>query len=165
MLITFHFWAPAGPPGGETDPAFDLRERWFQAMRNQADLGGYFWKLPEGANERWDIVPDDGQQGQEFEIDALVLVDADLPTKSRGRVEATSMLRVPELTEDIDSSVVDLPVEFTYELPVPGVLYIEDEKLTYTGVTAGTFTGVTRGADGTTAAAHVAGTPVYVALT
>jgi len=165
MLVTFHFWAPQGPPNCETDPAFDLRERWFQAMRHQADLGGYFWKMPEGSNERWDITPDDGQQGQEFEIDALILIDADLPTKTKGRVAATSLNRVPELTSDIGTADSTIPVEFTYELPASGVIYIDDEKITYTGVTDGAFTGVTRGADGTVAATHASGAPVYVALT
>lgn len=158
MLVTFHFWA------GDLDIAFEFRTRFFQALRAQADAGGYYWKMPEGENERWDTKPDTAQQGQEFEIDVLVMVDALLPAKTRGKVEATSLLRVPELAADIDANDTTIPAQFTYELPASGVLYIEDEKITYSSVTGDSFTGVTRGVGGTIAAAHTAGKPVYVAI-
>lgn len=159
MVVTSHFWASS------VDEAFDLRQRWFQALRAQADAGGYYWKLPEGENERWDIVPDTAAQGQEFEIDILVRVDANFPPKSTGTVQAVSLNRVPMLAADIGSTDTTLTVSSAFELPTAGSLFIDDERLTFTGVSGNSFTGLTRGVNGTTAAAHAAGIPVYVAPT
>jgi hypothetical protein len=44
--------------------------------------------------------------------------------------------------------------------PSSGTLIIDSEQITYTGVASGVFTGCTRGANNTTAAAHVAYSPV-----
>ena len=41
---------------------------------------------------------------------------------------------------------------------------VDDEMMTFSGVTDGSFTGVTRGAGGTSAAVHATGAAVYVAL-
>lgn len=48
--------------------------------------------------------------------------------------------------------------------PQGGVLLIGDELIIYTGITATTFTGLTRGAFGTTAATHSSGATVLVQL-
>lgn len=156
MLLTAHFWSP------DDSSAFDLRTRWFQAMRAQANAGGYFWKMPDGPNEHWDIAPDTAQQGQEFEIDFLIRVDADLPKKSTGTVQATSLNRVFELTTPLGPADSTAVLEAAYELPASGVGYVDDEQFSYSGTTANTLTGLVRGLNGTTAAAHASGTPVYV---
>lgn len=53
-----------------------------------------------------------------------------------------------------------LTVSSTSAFESRGILVTESEVITYTGKTSTTFTGCTRGAGGTTAAAHVAGVAV-----
>lgn len=161
MLITGHFWARS------PDAAFDLRQRFFQALRIQADAGGYFWKSPDGENERWDTDPDTAEQGQEFEIDIVIRVDANLPASylTKGTVQSTSMARTATLTTGVNASVNVIPVDATFEQITSGVLHIDDEQMSFTGVTPTGFTGVVRGINGTTAAAHASGVAVYVSPT
>lgn len=161
MLITGHFWAR------NPDVAFDLRTRFFQALRIQADAGGYFWKSADGENERWDTQPDTSEQGQEFELDIVIRIDASLPGSylTKGIVQSTSMARVFDLTASMGAGDVTAGVESTYELPTSGVLHIDNEQISYSGKTATSFTGLVRGINGTTAAAHASGTPVYVSPT
>lgn len=59
------------------------------------------------------------------------------------------------------SSATTINVGSTTGAPVDGVCVIEDEAIAYTGATATTITGCTRGFDGTTAASHAEGVPVY----
>jgi len=54
----------------------------------------------------------------------------------------------------IDAVVTTITVDSTADFPSAGVMNIGSEKISYTGVTATTFTGCTRGALGTTAASH-----------
>ena len=54
----------------------------------------------------------------------------------------------------INDSVTTVTVDSTAEFESDGTITIESENITYTGKTATTFTGCTRGADSTTAAAH-----------
>ncbi len=161
FLMTGHFWAR------DPDAAFDLRERFFQALRIQADAGGYYWKSPDGENERWDVQPDTAQQGQEFEIDVVVRLDVNLPASytTKGTVQSTSLARVAMLTADVGTGDTVVPVDATFEQSSSGVLHIDDEQISYSGTTATSFTGLVRGINGTTAAAHTSGTPVYVSPT
>jgi hypothetical protein len=53
-----------------------------------------------------------------------------------------------------------LTVDSTVGFPTTGTLLIGTEQITYTGKTATTFTGCTRGANGTVAAGYVDNTPV-----
>lgn len=77
------------------------------------------------------------------------------------------------LTAGITNAVTTIPVASTATFPVasvgaPKAFYIENETITYTGTTATSFTGCTRGALGTTAAAHLSGASVegtQIALT
>lgn len=165
MIITAHFWAAASTtdPGGLNN-AFDLRERWYQALFAQAASGGYYWKNAEGENERWDQEPETAEQGQEFEIDIEVCVDANKPKQKTGTVEQTSLNRVFELTAALEIGDAAASVESTFELPGAGVLHIDDEQISYTATTPTRYTGLTRGINGTTAAAHASGTPVYVSI-
>jgi hypothetical protein len=52
------------------------------------------------------------------------------------------------------SSTADITVDDTTGFPASGNIKIETEVISYTGKTATTFTGITRGASSTTAAAH-----------
>lgn len=61
-------------------------------------------------------------------------------------------------------STTPIQVASTAEFLAPGALLIGDELIKYTGVTGTTFTGITRGAFGTTNVAHTAGDAVTEAL-
>lgn len=52
------------------------------------------------------------------------------------------------------NSVTTITVDSTAGFPNSGTLRINNEQITYTGRTATTFTGATRGANGTSAVAH-----------
>ena len=54
----------------------------------------------------------------------------------------------------IDASTATITVSNTDGFPIGGTILIESERIDYTGKTATTFTGCTRGAHGTTAATH-----------
>ena len=61
------------------------------------------------------------------------------------------------LTDVATTVTVDSTVGFSDT----GTIIIEDEEITYSGLTSTTFTGCTRGVNSTTAAAHIDDTPVY----
>ncbi len=76
-----------------------------------------------------------------------VATDSDLFIASNNtETNLTSALGVGETT---------IPVNDTTDFPSVGFITIDGEAMSYTGKTALTFTGVTRGADGTTAATHL----------
>ncbi len=58
------------------------------------------------------------------------------------------------LNGGINNSVTTIPVVSTADLPTSGILLVESEQIKYTGVTATSFTGCTRGFAGTTAVSH-----------
>ena len=64
------------------------------------------------------------------------------------------------LNGGINNSVTTITVVSTTGFPTAGQLRIESEVVTYTGTTTTTFTGCTRGALGTTNAAHSTGVQV-----
>jgi hypothetical protein len=53
-----------------------------------------------------------------------------------------------------------IEVVSTFGFPAGGFITIDNEAISYTGISANNFTGITRGADGTTAASHAAGAEV-----
>ena len=62
------------------------------------------------------------------------------------------------LAEDTTADATELKIAAGGALPDAGVLWIDDEAIEYTGREGQVFSGCTRGARGTTAAAHPAGT-------
>src|SRR5439155_1325160 len=60
----------------------------------------------------------------------------------------------------ITSSDTTITVQSTSNFASAGTIQIDNEYIDYTGKTATAFTGCSRGAHGTTAAAHSTGTPV-----
>ena len=64
------------------------------------------------------------------------------------------------LTGSHNASVTTLTVASTTGFPTEGRLIIESEVVSYTSTTSTTFTGVTRGIEGTTAATHAGSTTV-----
>lgn len=69
------------------------------------------------------------------------------------------------LSSGINESATTIPVLSTTGFPDAGRIRIGNEFITYTGLTATTFTGATRGADGSTAATHASGAIVTEANT
>jgi hypothetical protein len=64
------------------------------------------------------------------------------------------------LTSTIASGATTIPVASTIGFSTTGAIIIENEVITYTGITATSFTGCTRGAYGSTAASHTSGSYV-----
>ena len=63
--------------------------------------------------------------------------------------------------EALDDSETAVDLTSATGFASSGVVYIEDEQITYTGISSNTLTGCTRGANGTTAAAHDNGTTIW----
>ena len=70
-----------------------------------------------------------------------------------------------QLNGAIDAIVTTITVDSTTGFAATGTLLIDSELITYTGTTATTFTGCTRGTNGTTAAAHADNATVFDAST
>ena len=91
---------------------------------------------------------------------AVNIQGKDILAKIEDRKAQAPVVSPGDLYVDIDSSVTSFVVAnaITSEYSATGTLRINDEIMTYTGVSTDTngieFTGVTRGTDNTTAAAH-----------
>ena len=72
---------------------------------------------------------------------------------------------VDQLNGGINASVTTITVDSTAGFSTAGRLLIDQELITYTGITSTTFTGCIRGVQGTTAASHTDNTIVYNANT
>lgn len=59
------------------------------------------------------------------------------------------------LSAGIDASVTTIPITSSTGFPATGTVGVGTEEITYTGVAGNTLTGATRGANSTTAAAHL----------
>ena len=64
------------------------------------------------------------------------------------------------LDGSLNDSATTITVASTTGFSSSGTVYIENEQVTYTGTSSTTFTGCTRGANSTTAAAHATGVQV-----
>ena len=62
---------------------------------------------------------------------------------------------VSTLSSGIDASVTTIPITSSTGFPATGTVGVGTEEITYTGVAGNTLTGATRGANSTTAAAHL----------
>lgn len=73
-------------------------------------------------------------------------------------------ITTPDTTLDgaISDSDTTITVVSTSDYTAAGSVWVGDELITYSGKTATTFTGCTRGTGGTTAAAHASETIVYI---
>jgi len=61
----------------------------------------------------------------------------------------------------LSDDATTITVDSTTGFPATGTINIEDEQITYTGISSNSFTGCTRGANSTTAVSHSDDTPVY----
>ena len=64
------------------------------------------------------------------------------------------------LAEELDASETEIDLTSSTGFDSTGTIFIENEEITYTGISTNTLTGCTRGANGTTAATHANGTSV-----
>ncbi|HIO46520.1 TPA: hypothetical protein EYN23_04090, partial [Candidatus Poribacteria bacterium] len=69
---------------------------------------------------------------------------------------STDLNSTTTLSSDLTSSATTMTVSSASSFATSGTIRIEDEYITYTGKTSNTFTGLTRGSSGTTAAAYEA---------
>jgi hypothetical protein len=76
-------------------------------------------------------------------------------TASESAFSTTTLLGSTDLDGGIDAVVTTINVTSAADFASSGQFRINDEVCTYTGKTATSFTGVTRGADNTTAASHL----------
>lgn len=67
---------------------------------------------------------------------------------------------ITTLNGALNSSATTITVVSTASFPTSGTVKIDSEQITYTGTTATTFTGATRGANSTVAASHSSGASV-----
>jgi len=109
-----------------------------------------------------------GGSGSSLSTTALAISDP-MITLGKGNVGDTLDLGFLQETTSADSTVdggtlsssnTTITVVSTTAFSSTGTIKIEDEEITYTGKTATTFTGCTRGVNSTTAASHIATTPV-----
>lgn len=157
--------------GRDLDEVWDLRARYIAALWEQAigdplnpsdSAAGFFFQF---VDETWDVNPDSAQQGQELEVVTTIVLSASDRAVVYGRVDATSILKVPTLTVDMAPSDTSAQVDSTSGQPTVGVLHVDSEQIAYTGVTLSSFTGLIRGINGTTAAAHVTGASLSLSPT
>ena len=64
------------------------------------------------------------------------------------------------LSSGINASVTSLTMASSTSFPSSGTVHVGSELITYTGNSGGTLSGLTRGANGTTAATHSSGATV-----
>lgn len=85
-------------------------------------------------------------------------------TTATAHYQRTPVFPATTLASAIGSSDTTIVVGSTTGFLSSGTLRIDQELMDYAGVTGSTFTGVTRGAHGTTAASHSSGVPVWPGL-
>jgi len=86
------------------------------------------------------------------------LVNDELPTKTLRLNPITTITGT--LNEGLDDSETEIDVVSTKQFPTSGTILIDSEQMTYTGKTATSLTGVTRGANSTTEATHTSGATI-----
>jgi hypothetical protein len=165
LMVTARIW------GRDDDEAWDLRARYIAALWHQANpdpnspddsTAGPYFTLD---NETWDIIPDTAENGQELEVDITVRFSASDKALTYGLVETESLTKTATLTASMLVGDVTAIVDATAGYAATGVLHIDGELMAYTGLTPFSFTGLTRGINGTTAATHASGATVSVTPT
>ncbi|MEY4441928.1 MAG: hypothetical protein RL442_928, partial [Pseudomonadota bacterium] len=106
-------------------------------------------------------MPDFGAQGSithlvTWDVDQTYLPPEPAPGTAAGShvISLRNGLGRTTLGQDIDAVTTTIPVRSTEGFPSTGTVYIDNELITYTGLTANSLTGVTRGAMNTTAQTH-----------
>jgi hypothetical protein len=155
--LAVHLW------GENLDAAWELHRRFLQALEEQGEAAGLYWQAKAIA---WDTTSDTAKQGQEI----LSVINVRLPVErveyGIGEIDAVAMFPVTTLDGDIaeDDDILSVVSMFD-NYPDAGVLHIDDEQMTYDARSGSQFTGLTRGANDTEAAAHESGAAIYVSET
>ncbi len=154
LETVFRLW------GYTIDDTWDMRARVLQGLAEIASKGGPFW---QGVSETWDDDKDTAGQGQDLELVINLHFSAgDKIPSLKGKASSTSFTREAPLMVALSTNGTSAAVTSTQDYPSSGILYIDDEKLSYASVTPTTFAGLVRGLGGTTAAAHDVGALVRV---
>ncbi len=149
--------------GKDFDEACDLEQRFCQGLVEQAKLDvSYFWKTQ---SETWNTDPDTSRQGEEVELLVAVPQSIDYVALTLGQIDEVAPRRTTALAAALSAVATSATVVSTGDYPASGVLHIDDEQLSYTGKTATTFTGLTRGIHGTTAASHASAAVIEISAT
>jgi hypothetical protein len=155
--------------GDDYDEAWYLATRLMQALDEQASAedadgdgneDGSFWvtsSISFNADDQ-----DSNRQGEECALIFVPRFAFDKVTEQLGEVDATSFNRLAKLTGAMAPNDVAATVPSTFMYPPSGVLHIGDEDIGYAALTDTQFTGLTRGLNGTTPAAHAVGARVSV---
>ncbi len=88
----------------------------------------------------------------------VYLVNDELPTKTLRQNPITTIAGTTN--EGINASVTSVAMVSTKQFPTSGTILIGSEQITYTGKSSTALTGLTRGANSTTAATHSSGAAV-----
>jgi hypothetical protein len=149
------------------DQAWDLRRRYLQALKQQAignprdpwhstpDQAGANYEL---LTEQWETDPDTARDGETIIVTASVrLSGAPTLQLADGEIDATGLHGLTAaLAADAGATDTTITVDSTAGFASSGELSIDSEQIAYTGITATSFTGLTRGLNGTTPAPHAA---------
>ena len=160
-------------------PAYEIDkigvgQRLMRGMGENEDMSSYtkkpsFGKIDLVAKKYalpWEISEDaleDNIEGKTLEqvIAEMFSTQMGLDTEDlavNGDTVYTGTAPANQLNGAIDADDTTITVDATTGFPrtgEAGYIVIDSEKITYTGKTSTTFTGCTRGADGTTAASHL----------
>ena len=88
-----------------------------------------------------------------------------VPNGVKGRCWGTYALPATALSASMGSADTTATVASTSGFPASGTLLIDAEQISYSGTTSTSFTGLTRGANSTTAASHSSGAKVGAYIT
>jgi hypothetical protein len=139
-----------GGPGGSFTPGSVIFADALGAL--DEDNASFFW---DDTNNRLGVRRTPTLAQLELGAGGLAWFGLDGPSGGFTLINDGTGISAADTTIDVDS---------TTGFPSSGVVRIESELITYTGTTATSFTGCTRGRFGTTAATHNDNTPVRFVL-
>lgn len=147
--------------GANIDNAWDLRARFLKGMWEQGIAGGAWWS---SVSELWDDSEDTAEQGQALEVVLTLTFTASDKSIVYGRALVENTWAALKATLTTEAGVIDtqIYVDATLGYPSSGIVYVDDEQISYSALTATSFVGCLRGLDGTTPAVHAVGAIVSV---
>lgn len=155
--------------GQTIDEVLELQTRFARAVAFQAAGGafgnanavaGYFVILE---SEVWDTSDDSERDGEEIAVTLIVYNSLAKAPQTTGQVLTTAFtLTTARLTSPMGTTDSVAIVASTDKLPLSGMITIDSEQMRYTGTTPTSFTGLVRGINSTTPAAHLSGATVNI---
>jgi hypothetical protein len=86
LTVAAHVW------DATHDHAYDLQQRLFRALEEQAADGGLFWKPGDGS---WERDPDTANQGHAVVVTFVVRLNLERASLTTGRVDSVSFQQKP----------------------------------------------------------------------